>query len=241
MKDPSLSVDQVLLDWAEKRYPYAPGSGYYISSALKRTQYINHNGRYHLEFWLTKSIGEQWDDYRYYFGHLLQRSRYKWTLDPADKETEQKLYYPDMQIYRKLVEEKEEVLAQVRLSIEDINLAGKYLNPQDKNELLKEFDFLLDASQLQLEWVKAYFAQRLYMKDPKNEYRIMAENALRRLQELESFQGINYGLDPQTGRRYFIDLFILEMEWRMANRSRAIREDNQILIEVEQKINVDVN
>jgi hypothetical protein len=40
---------------------------------------------------------------------------------------------------------------------------------------------------------------------------------------------VTYGLDASTGRRYHIDGFVLEMHWRMANRSRALAEDARIL------------
>ena len=63
----------------------------------------------------------------------MLRSRYKWTKNPADKELETKIYYPDMDVFNKLVAEKEEVLDQVKLSIVDENIAGKskttYISP----------------------------------------------------------------------------------------------------------------
>jgi hypothetical protein len=239
MKNPNLSVDGVIADWAKRRYPDSAIP--YIVSALKRTQYINHHGRYHLGFWLTKSIGEQWDDYRYYFGHILQRSRYKWTQDQKDKELETKLYFPDMETYKELVAEKDDVIQQVHLSMEDIHLATRYLSPEQARPLLEGFDFLLDAALLSKEWTRAYFAQRLFMQDPKQQYKMIVDDALQKLAKMDIESGISYGLNPASGHRYNIDHFISEMQWRMANRNRAIEEDDRILESIRNKMDVDQN
>lgn len=241
MRDPDLSVDTVLEDWARRRYPNAPQAARHIASAMKRTQFINHNGRYHLGCWLTKSIGEQWGNYRYYFGHLLQRARSKWSGDPEDKAIEDKLYNPDIETYNKLVAEKEEVLRQVRESMSDLDLAGIYLTAEQIEPLREDFHFLEDATRLELEWARAYFAQRLYMGEPREEYRVMVENALRNLESIERTPGVTYGLNLDTGRRYNIDAFVLEMRWRMKNRSRARDEDESILKRVRHKIDVQAN
>ncbi|HWC59914.1 MAG TPA: hypothetical protein VHC44_09500, partial [Verrucomicrobiae bacterium] len=65
LKDPDLSVDAVLVDWAKRHYPAEAAP--YIASALKRSEFINHHGRWHLEYWFTKSIGTEWANYNYYF------------------------------------------------------------------------------------------------------------------------------------------------------------------------------
>lgn len=241
MQDPSLSVDQVLIDWANRRYPYAPNAAPYIASALARTQFINHNGRYHLGVWLTKSIGSEWGDYRYYFGHISQRSRYKWTLDPSDKELENKIHYPNEDTFYKLVAEKDEVINQVKASMADLKHAEKYLKYEDMEELNEDFRFLLDASLLQKEWVRAFFAQRLFMQQPDNKYLDILNDALEKLQAIEKTPGVIYGLDSISGRRYNIDQFVLEMQWRVANRSRALDEDKRILQSVKEKVNVQAN
>ncbi len=241
MQDPSLSVENVLIDWAKRRYPYALNAAPYLASAFERTQFINHNGRYHLGVWLTKSIGSEWDDYRYYFGHIAQRSRYKWTLDPADKELENKIYFPDENMFNKLVAEKDEVIKQVNESIEDLKVVNKYLTPQDMASINEDFRFLLDAARLQKEWVRAFFAQRLYMQKPHQKYLDILNDALIKLQEIEKTPGVIYGLDTETKRRYNIDKFILEMQWRVTNRSRALEEDRIILQSVKEKLNVLAN
>ena len=51
----------------------------HIVSALKRSEFINHHGRWHLEYWFTKEIGREWGDYAYIYSRVLQRSRFKWT------------------------------------------------------------------------------------------------------------------------------------------------------------------
>jgi hypothetical protein len=239
MENPDLTVEEVASDWGKQRYP-EPAIPY-IVSAINRTQYINHHGRYHLGFWLTKSIGEQWASYRYYFGHLLQRSQYKWTQDPKDKELESKLYFPDMETYNQLVDEKDEVIRQVQLSMEDIALAGRYLTLDQLKSWQDGFNFLLDAALLSKEWTRAYFAQRLYMQNPKPQYKMIVDDALSKLAKMDKESGITFGLNTDTGHRYNIDQFIAEMQWRMSNRSRAIDEDEKILESIRKKMNVDQN
>jgi hypothetical protein len=239
MKNPVLSVNEVAVDWARKRYNDAAAP--YIASALGRTQFINHHCRYHLGVWLTKSIGSQWDDYKYYFGHPTERSVYKWTLDPADKELENKIYHPDLEFYNKLIGEKEEVIRQINESVADLANADRYLQAEQIEQLKKEFDFLTDAARLSIEWTKAYFAQRLYMDNPKWEYKIWVENALNALDKMDRMPGVIYGMNYETGHRYNIDSFLLEMKWRIANRSRAIDEDKNILIKIKNKLDVDIN
>src|ERR1051325_8568553 len=102
----------------------------HIASAVKRAEFINHHGRWHLENWLTKSIGTEWGDYPYYYGHVLERSRYKWTHDPADKELEEKLFHPDDETYRRLVAEKDEVVAQVAAAFADLEKAAEHCPPE---------------------------------------------------------------------------------------------------------------
>lgn len=239
MKNPDLSVDEVAYDWAKNKYN--EGAAPYIAFALKRTQFINHHSRYHLGFWLTKYIGSEWDDYKYYFGHLLQRSKYKWTKEPADKKLENKLYHPDIETYNELISEKDEVLNQLNESLKDIEFAYRYLTSEQIEPLIQQFDILLDAVKLSREWTKAYFAQRLFMDNPKSEYKILADKALNELDRMDKMKGVYYGLNKDTGHRYNIDKFILEMNWRMENRSRARDEDEMILEKIKEKINVDKN
>jgi hypothetical protein len=221
-------VDQVLRDWAIRRYPEEAAP--YIASAMKRTQFINHNGRYHLENWFTKSIGAEWGEYPYYFGHPLERSRFKWSQNPADRELEAKLYHPDRAILDRAVAEKDEVIRQVFASIDDLESAGRYTSAAKMAPLHEDFRFLLDAARLQREWVRAYFAHRIYVDNPqKEEFRVICEDALHKMQALEKTPGITYGMDSETGRRYNIDKFVLEMQWRMAFPKRAKQDDAQIL------------
>ena len=239
MEDPGLDVDEVYNDWTAKRYPAKAVP--HIVSAIKRTQFINFHGRYHLEFWLTKSLGAQWDDYHYYFGHIMLRSRYKWTKDPVDKELETKLYYPDREFYKRAVAEKEEVLRQIRASIKDIEKARRYVSRKQYASLKEDFNFLLDAGMLAREWTRAFLAQRLYMVDPTDEHKRMVFDALAELDKLDRAPGVTYGLNRETGHRYNIDHFVLEMRWRVANRSRARAEDERFLEWVRNKMDVDKN
>ena len=82
---------------------------------------------------------------------------------------------------------------------------------------------------LQREWIRAYFGMRLFMEQPTAEARSIVGDALSKLHEVERTPGVTYGLNRNTGRRYDIDAFTLEMTWRMANRNRALAEDARIL------------
>jgi hypothetical protein len=230
MSDPDLSVDQVLTEWAGKRYPQRAVP--WIVSAMTRTEFINHHGRWHLQEWLTKSIGSEWGDYRYYYARVLERSRFKWTHDPADKELEEKLYHPDQATFDKLVAEKDQVIAQTRASIADLHQASRYLTAEQMKPLEEDFRFLLDAALLQREWIRAYFAMRMYMDEPNVQYKSVMDDGIARLEAQEKNAGVTYGLNPETGRRYNIDAFVLEMRWRVQNRWRAQQEDDWLLDEV---------
>jgi hypothetical protein len=140
MENPDLTVDQVVTDWAAKRY--SEGAVPFIASAIKRTQFINHHGRYFLSFWLTKSIGSEWGDYKYYFGHLKQRSFYKWTKNPNDLELEEKLYNPDWATYKKLVAEKDQVISKIKASMDDLSLAGRHMTAGQLAPLQDGFEML---------------------------------------------------------------------------------------------------
>ncbi len=239
MQDPDLTVHEVTSKWAEGRYPHEAVPN--IVAALNRTQYINHHGRYHLRFWLTKSIGEQWDDYNYYFGHLMLRSLYKWTQDPPDKKMETLLYYPDMETYKKLLAEKDEVLRQVQVSLADLEKAAPYLSEEQYAPLRGEFLFLLDAARLARAWTSAYFAQRMYIQDPQETYKKMSEQALAELEALDKAPGVTYGLNPETGHRYFIDVFVSKMRQRIRDPAKAKEEDDSILIKIRDKMDVTKN
>lgn len=227
MKDPGLAVDAVLSDWVGRRYP--SNAVPHLVSALKRSEFIQHHGRWHLEYWVTKGIGDAWDNYPYYFSRVAIRSRYKWTHDPADAALEEKLYHPDAVTFQRLVAEKDDVINQVRAAQNDLRQAGPFLTPEQQAAWERDLDFLMDAARLQREWVRAYFAQRMYLDNHSDETRAVAEEALAALERIERAPGITYGLDPRTGRRYHIDVFVRKMRSRMADPAAAMAEDAQIL------------
>lgn len=228
MANPDASVDEVLTDWAKRRgYPDAAIP--FLVSAAKRSEFIHHHGRWHLEYWFTKDIGQAWNDYPYYFSRVPIRGRYKWSHDPADKELEEKLMHPDAATFDKLVAEKDEVIAQVRAGQDDLAKAKPYLTPEQLAPWVEGYRFLEDAALLQREWVRAYFAMRMFMDHPSAQYRDVVGDALTKLQQIERTPGVTYGLDRRTGRRYTIDAFTLEMTWRLANRNRALAEDARLL------------
>jgi hypothetical protein len=239
MEDPDLDVDTVFHDWATLHYPKEAVP--YVASALKRTEFIQHHGRWFLGFWLTKSLGEEWGDYPYYFEHILLRSRYKWTHDPADKALEDGLYSPDKALFARLVEEKDQVIQQVRASMADVQNTARYLSPEQLAPLKEGFDYLLDAAELEREWTRAFFAQRMWMKEPNEESAMVVRDALAKLEAMDALRGVNYGRDAHTGHRYNIDKFVLEMRWRMANRRRAMEEDARILEHTRQLMAVESN
>ncbi len=227
LQNPDLPVDDVLSDWAKKRYPAAAVP--YLVSAAKRSEFIQHHGRWHLEYWFTKSIGAEWNDYSYYFSRVAVRGRYKWSHDPADQALEEKLYHPDAETFRRLVAEKDQVIAEVRAGQADLQKAQPLLSAAQFAPWAEGFAFLQDAALLQREWVRAYFGMRMFMDHPTTEMRDVVTDALTQLQAVERTPGVTYGRDATSGRRYNIDAFVLEMTWRMANRNRALDEDQHIL------------
>jgi hypothetical protein len=227
LRDPTSTTEQVLRDWAARRYPARAVP--YVVSAMARTEAINHNGRWHLEYWMTKEIGREWADYAYIYSRVLQRSRYKWTKDPADRALEEKLYHPDEATFRRAVAEKDKVLAEVRASQNDLHQAARYLTAEQLAPLREDFRFLLDAALLQREWVRAYFAHRMFIDAPSPARKQAVEEALARLEQYERTPGVTYGLNVETGRRYNIDGFAREMRRRMADPAAARAEDARIL------------
>jgi hypothetical protein len=238
MKDPDLDVDTVFKDWAARRYP--AGAVPYVASAMKRTESIQHHGRWFLGFWLTKSIGEEWDDYPYYFGHILLRSRYKWTKDPADKALEDGLYAPDPALFARLIAEKDDVIRDAKASLADITQASRYLTAEQLEPLRDGFRYLLDAAELQRQWTRAFFAMRMWMKEPKPEHEMVVRDALTALETMDALP-VPYGRNAATGHRYKIDKFVLEMRWRLANRARALEEDARILDQTRLLTKIDSN
>ena len=227
MADPELSVDRVLGDWAAARYPARAVP--YIVSALKRSEFINHRGRWHLEYWFTKEIGREWADYAYVYSRVLQRSRFKWTGAQADRELEEKLYRPDEETFRRVMAEKDAVVAEVRAALADLRQARRYLTAAQLAPLEEDFRFLQDAALLQREWLRAYFAQRMYIDRPSPAHKQTFEEAVARLEQLERTPGVTYGLNVETGRRYNIDGFVRELRRRVADPQAARREDARIL------------
>ena len=227
MADPQLSVDQVLREWAAARYPARAVP--YIVSALKRSEFINHRGRWHLEYWFTKEIGREWADYAYVYSRVLQRSRFKWTGAQADRELEAKLYRPDEETFRRVMAEKDTVVAEVRAALADLRQARRYLTAGQLAPLDEDFRFLQDAALLQREWLRAYFAQRMYIDRASPAHKQTLEDAVARLEQLERTPGVTYGLNVETGRRYNIDGFVRELRRRVADPQAARREDARIL------------
>jgi hypothetical protein len=225
--DPGLAVDRVLTDWAAGRYPARAVP--HLVAALKRTEEINHRGRWHLEYWFTKEIGREWADYAYIYSRVLQRSRFKWTGAPADRDLEDKLYRPDDETFRRAMAEKDWVVAEVRAGQNDLRQAARYLSPAQLGPLEEDFRFLLDAALLQREWLRAYFAHRMYLDQSSPARRRTLDEAIGALEQRERASGVTYGLNPDTGRRHNIDGFVRELRRRVASPQSARAEDARIL------------
>ena len=238
MKEPSVTVDEVLGDWARRRYPAAAAP--YIASAMKRTEFIQHHGRWFLGFWLTKALGAEWGDYPYYYTHILLRSRYKWTHDPADLKLEEGLYHPTQELFDRLVAEKDAVIEQVRAGMADIDRASGLMTPEQAKPFQEGFRYLLDAAQVQKEWTRAFFAQRMWMNEPSAASQNIVRDALAKLEAMDR-AAVPYGRNAQTGHRYHIDEFVLEMRWRLANRKRALVEDARLLEDTRRLMEVESN
>lgn len=236
-RDGEATPDSVWSAWAGRRYP-EPARPHVIA-ALRRTEWIMHHGRYVLGYWFNKWLGEQWDDYAYYFSRARLRSNAKWTGDPRDVELQRRLYAPDTALYREALAEKDEVVRQVRASMQDLDAAARYLPPAQEKSLRAGFDWLRDAAHLQREWVRAYFAQRIFVLTGQEDWRAIAEDALRRLEASDRNPGCGYGRDPVSGHRYRIPGFVSHMRWRMANPALALAEDERILDDVRRQLDVE--
>jgi hypothetical protein len=230
MQDPNLPVDTVLLDWARRRYPAAAAP--YLASAMKRTEFIQHHGRWFLGFWLTKSLGAEWGDYPYYFGHILLRSTYKWTHDSVDKQLEEGLYSPDQSLFDRLVGEKEQVIEQVQAGMTDLRKAAPYLTPEQLKPFDEGFRYLAAAAEAQRQWTRAFFAQRMWMIKPSDESVAIVKDALAKLEDFDR---------GPYGGHFHIDQFALEMRWRLANRKRALAEDARLLDDTRRLMEVERN
>lgn len=239
MADPTLEPDAVLRDWAALRYPSEAVP--YIVSALRRTEFIHHHARYHLGWWFTKYIGEDWDSYAYYFSRPIVRSNAKWIPTPENFEMEKLLHNPTPDLFRRVVAEKDDVLRQIRESTADIERAAAYLTPEQAHAWREGFRFLDDAATLQREWVRAYFAHRIYIHKNDADYGAIARDALLRLEELDRDPSRPWGRSPDSRHRYFIDRFVLELRWRMSNRAGALREDAWIKEDAKRQLNVNAN
>jgi hypothetical protein len=227
LADPGLTVDRVLSDWAIRRYPARAVP--HIVSALKRSEVINHRGRWHLEYWVTKEIGREWADYDYIYSRVLQRARSKWTGAAADRALEQKFYQPDAALLAQAMAEKDAVVAEVRAARSDLRQAARWLTPAQLAPLEEDFRFLLDAALLTREWLRTYLTHRIFVDHPGPQQRQAFEAAVAQLEQHERTPGMTYGLNLETGRRHNIDGFVRELRRRMVDLRAAREEDARIL------------
>lgn len=235
MQNPRLDPDTVLAEWVQKHYPRAAVSN--IVSAFKRTEFINHNGRYVLHFWSAVLFG--WANYRYAYGHILLRTTYKWTGNPADRVLQDQLYHPDLDTYNLIMDERAAVVAAADASYADIQKAKPYLEPAQVAQLEESFRFLVDAARVQRACAALFWSQMMYVNGPTAENRERAEKAITTVQQVDNDPDFRYGLDPKTGSRYGMVRLIQEMRSRMDNLEAARAEDQKII--TRESINPDTN
>lgn len=237
MQNPDLPADSVWFGWARKHYNSQAAP--YIVSALKRTEYIHHHARYHLGAWFTKWVGEDWDAYKYYFNRPVLRSPFKWTHNPEEKALEQAFYHPDKALFEKLVAEKDQIIAMTQQSIADLQLACRYVDAAKLNPLMNGFRCLLEACNMQKQWVRAYFGMRIYMDNATDENSLIVEDALQKIELMNRTYTTPWAQTPYRDNRVYVDQFVLEMRWRMKNRSRSIEEDKRLMQETIKEMEVD--
>ena len=137
--------------------------------------------------------------------------------------------------------EKDQVLEQIRAGTADIQMAARYLTPEQIRPFQEGFRYLQDAAELQKQWTRAFFAQRMWMNKPTADTEMVVRDALAKLEALDQSPTASWGRNPQTAHRYNIDRFVLEMRWRLANRSRALAEDARLLDDTKRLMDVAVN
>lgn len=238
LENPELPLVDFYDDWVSGKY--GNNAAPYIVKSIGNTEYINHHARYFLGFWLTKWLCEDWDYYKYYYGHIKLRSLYKWTNDPEDKKTEELLYHPNPLIFEKLMHEKDTVLRLAITGFNEIKQAEKYLSPQKIKELKEGFSWLVSACRLQYYFAQSYFAHLIWINSRDYQYKLIALDALDKLQNTP-FPDLLWERIHGKGQtsQYYINKYIGTIKWRIDDPEMAKKLDQKIMMEIETELIVD--
>ena len=157
-KDPDLPADQIWKEWAEMRYgkPAAP----YVVRALYDSEVIIKKTLYHLEFWITnKSVLPK---FSYADGHISSRTLAKWKPDESRyKEMENLLNHPNVEIYEKLLTEKDEAITMILTSMIHLQEGKPYLSPDDYDDLQWRMDNMLRVAIVWKLHTEAFFGYKI--------------------------------------------------------------------------------
>jgi hypothetical protein len=157
-RDPELSADQIWKEWAENRY--GKQAAPYVIKALDDSEMIIKKTLYHLEFWITnKSVLPK---FSYADGHISSRTLAKWKPDePRLKEMEDLLNHPNIEIYEKLLAEKDEAIAMILTSMIHLQEGKPYLNPDDYSDLRWRMDNMLRVAIIWKLHTEAFFGYKI--------------------------------------------------------------------------------
>jgi len=157
-QDPALSSDQIWKEWAVMRYgkPAAP----YVVKTLYDSEMIIKKTLYHLEFWITnKSVLPK---FSYADGHISSRTIAKWNPDePRYKVMEFLLNHPNVEIYEKLLAEKDEAITLILTSMIHLEEGKPYLSPDDYSDLRWRMDNMLRVAIVWKLHTEAFFGYKI--------------------------------------------------------------------------------
>lgn len=156
--DSSATSVELWRDWAEKRY--GKKAAPYVIKTLYPTEEIVKKTLFHLKFWITNK--SHLPSFAYGNGHISSRSMAKWRPNESIyKKTEEKLNNPDVQIYEKLLAEKEEAITMIQKALVDLRSGKKYFKVNDYDELRWQMDNMLRIALIWKLHTEAFFGYKL--------------------------------------------------------------------------------
>lgn len=157
-QDSTLTSDRIWKDWAEMRYGKKAAS--YVIKALYDSEEIIKKTLYHLGFWITnKSLLPK---FSYADGHISSRTLAKWyPEEPRYKEIENLLNHPTVEVYEKLLEEKEEAITMILASMIHLEEGKPYLKPDDYDDLRWRMDNMLRVAIIWKLHTEAFFGYKI--------------------------------------------------------------------------------
>lgn len=227
-QDPNLPEEVVWREWASRRFPAKAVEA--MISALSRTEEIAHRTKYTLGFWVRPLRG-----YHYAFGHIRLRSRYLWTRDEADRRMTELLMHPTPEIYERILAEKDRAMEMCKASLGDLEVAARYMKPEQVDPIRRRLLCSLDAAEVQRAASQAFWAFRLWING-REEYKDEVLAAFQRLRDLDGRPDRPWCRDWGTGHRYRIDRFIDELSDKMADPDAARAEDERIMREISYRL-----